>query len=57
MSAIHCVSCGKVGAHSDVHRSGFRLAPNLIGSYVCSEACDQVVIAAQEKAKKDRKAK
>lgn len=49
---IRCETCGLAGKMSDVSKAlGWRLAPNRIGAYVCSPACDQAFIIKQKEAK------
>lgn len=47
---IRCESCGKEGTMKDV-QTGWRLAPNKIGAYVCSQECDRIFIEANKRSR------
>jgi hypothetical protein len=58
---IECVVCEKKGTHEDVGNpplgNGWRLAPgSRIGGYTCSEVCDDIVVAYDEKIKAEKEA-
>jgi hypothetical protein len=49
-----CLVCG-AQALPPVTEKGWRLAPNRIGGYVCSVACDQVILDYDEEQKELKK--
>lgn len=51
---ITCLVCG-AQTLPPVTDKGWRLAPNRIGGYVCSPACDQVIIDYDEEQKELKK--
>lgn len=55
MNTKTCLVCG-ITNDDPVCKGGWMLAPNRVGGYTCSKACDDVILAYDEQKKAEQKA-